>query len=110
MPPLGLPLDPHRDIGFATVFVQLQNQQDTQQTMTLQAIEILTEPEQQLQPFDFEPQIIALKPLEHAVIDLHLRNRSGYSASSLVKAVVHYQIGQQPLAMVASPAVAIERL
>lgn len=109
VPPLGLPLDPDREIGFATVFVHLENQLDTQQVITFQAIEILAEPEQQIQPFDFEPKKIALKPLEHAVIDLHLRNRNGYSAHGLVKAIVHYQIGQQPSAMVASPAVAIER-
>jgi hypothetical protein len=109
LPPLGIPPQPQPDVGFATVVVRLANQQETHQSVTLQSLEIRSEPEQQLEPFAFTPQRIGLKPLEHAVLDIHLRKPALFLAKDRVKAIVRYQIGPGPVLTVASEAVTIER-
>lgn len=109
LPPLGLPPNPNREIGFATVVVHLDNPQDARQVVTLEAIDILSEPEQQPQPFVFKPRTLELKPMERSVVDIHLSNRTGFPAKGRVKAFVRYHLGSGPVATVASEAVAIER-
>ncbi|MFN7677318.1 MAG: hypothetical protein ACK5QW_01825 [Cyanobacteriota bacterium] len=107
--PLGLPPDPHRAIAFATVVVRLDNQRPSPQAVTLHAIEIRGEPQHHLEPFAFTPRIIDLKPLERAVVDIHLSMRTGFLAQGPVKAIVRYQLEQEPEVSVASEAVPIER-
>jgi hypothetical protein len=109
LPPLGLPPDPQRDRAFATVFLRLENPREIRQTLTLEAIEIRSDPEKQLEPFAFEPRVLALQPLEHAVIDIQLSKPAPYRAKDRLRAIVRYRLGDQPEAMVASDAVAIER-
>jgi hypothetical protein len=109
LPPLGLPPKPDRDLAFATVFVTLANQLETNQSVTLHALEIRTEPGQQPDPFAFTPQTVELKPLEHAVLDIQLRKPTLFLAKDRVKATVRYQVGPGPVLTVASEAVAIER-
>lgn len=109
LPPLGLPPDPQRDRAFATVFLRLENPRETRQTLTLEAIEIRSDPEKQLEPFAFESRVLALQPLEHAVIDIQLSKPTPYRAKDRLRAIVRYRLGDQPEAMVASDAVAIER-
>ncbi|MFN9644156.1 MAG: hypothetical protein ACK6BG_03285 [Cyanobacteriota bacterium] len=109
LPPLGLPPDPQRDRAFATVFLRLENPRAIRQTLTLEAIDIRSEPERQPEPFAFEPRVLALQPLEHAVIDIHLSKPTPFRAKDRLRATVRYRLGDQPEAMVASDAVAIER-
>jgi len=94
-PPLGVKPDPTRDIGFASVFLSLENHQETNQTITIQNIEIRNVSDNQLQDFSFESKEIELKPLENSVIDIHLTNKTGYLGQDQVKAIVTYQIGDQ---------------
>jgi len=107
--PLGIPPKPDRDLAFATVFVTLANQRETNQSVTLHTLEIRTEPEQQREPFAFMPRTVELKPLEHAVLDIHLRKPTVFLAKDRVKAMLRYQVGPGAVQTVASEAVAIER-
>lgn len=110
-PPIGLMPEPNRDIGFASVFLNLENHQENSQIIAIQNIEIQNASEQRL-PFNFEfnfaPQQIELKPLENSVIAIHLTNRTGYLGGDLVKAVVTYQIGDR-VTKVVSKAVEVNR-
>ena len=94
-PPLGVIPQTNRDIGFATVFLQLENPQQTNLNIFLKNIEIRNVSDRQLQAFHFSPQEIQLKPLENSTIDIHLANKIGYVGKDLVKAIVTYQIGKQ---------------
>lgn len=109
LPPLGIPLDPARDTCFATVLLQLSNPLNAAQKLTVKTIEIVGEPDKRVYPFPFKPQVIDLRPLENAVVDLHLAGRTGFAGTSRVKAVVHYQVGSDPMATASSEAIAIER-
>jgi len=71
----------------------LENHQEKNQTIIIQNIEIYSVADNQLQPFAFTSKQIDLKPLENAMIDLHLTNKTGYLGQGRVKAVVTYQIG-----------------
>ena len=106
--PIGIDPDANRDIGFATVFLNLENHQEKNQTITIQNIEIRSITDNQIQPFAFTSKQIKLHPLENAMIDIRLSNQTGYIGKDRVKAVVTYQIGDR-LAQVESNNVDIER-
>ena len=95
LPPLGIPPQRNRDIGFATVFVSLENHQMKNQTVIIKKIEVRNVSDHKLQSFSFQPKQIELKPLENSVIDIHLTNKMGYSGKDQVKAIITYQIGSQ---------------
>jgi len=95
LPAIGIRPDTNRDIGFATVLITLENHQEKNQTIIIQNIEIYSVADNQLQPFAFTSKQIDLKPLENAMIDLHLTNKTGYLGQGRVKAVVTYQIGDR---------------
>lgn len=109
LPPLGIPPKVDRDLAFVTVFVKLANQRDIHQSVTLQALEIRSEPEQQHEPFVFTPRTVELKPLEHVLVDIHLRKPTVFLAKDQVRAMVRVQVGREPVATVVTEAVAIER-
>jgi hypothetical protein len=94
-PPLGISPQPNRDIGFASIFVNLENHQDINQSVTIQKIEIRNIGDNRLQFFTFESRRIELKPLENSVIDIQLTNKTGYVGQGKVKAIVTYQVGNQ---------------
>lgn len=85
----------NRDIGRATIFISLENYQKTNQTVTIQNIEVRNSSDSFLQPFVFELKQIELKPLENSAIDIHLANKTGYVGQDRVKAIITYQIGDQ---------------
>ncbi|MBD2319219.1 MAG: hypothetical protein ACLBM1_04615 [Cuspidothrix sp.] len=95
LPSIGIRPDANRDIGFATVLLTLENHQEKHQTIIIQNIEIYSIADNQLQPFGFTSRQIELKPLENAMIDIHLSNKIGYFGQGGVKAVVTYQFGNQ---------------
>jgi hypothetical protein len=95
LPPVGIPPQPNRDIGFATVFISLENHQQKNQTVIIKKIEVRNVSDRKLQSFSFQPKRIELKPLENSVIDIHLTNKIGYAGKDRVKAIITYQIGEE---------------
>jgi len=108
LPPLGIPPQADRDIGFATVFFSLENHQMKNQTVMIKNIEVRNVSDHKLQSFSFEPKQIELKPLENSVIDIHLTNKTGYSGKGQVKAIITYQIGEE-VNTIESQAVEVDR-
>ncbi len=108
LPPIGIPPQPNRDIGFATVFLSLENHQEQNQRVTIQKIEIQNASDNQSQPFHFERRQIELKPLENSMINIELSNKTGYVGQDLVKAIVTYQIGGE-VNVIESEPVAVDR-
>jgi hypothetical protein len=106
--PLGINTQRDRDIGFASVFIRLENNINSNQVVTIQNLEVVNVNDGKLQPFDFRPQQIHLNPLEYATLDLHLTNKTGYVGQDKVKAIVTYQIGDQVNIAESAP-VAIDR-
>jgi len=106
--PLGLPSQADRDIGFASVFLNLENSQEQMRLVVIKNVEIRSTLNDQLQSFNFEQRVIHLNPLEHAVIDIHLSNKIGYVAQGEVSAVVTYEIDGRAHVM-RSEAVEVER-
>jgi hypothetical protein len=108
-PPIGQPPTPNRDIGFASVFIRLENPVQENSKITIQGIEIVNVTDNQFQSFSFYPQEILLKPLENSQQVFHLKNKTGYMGQDKVKAVVTYQIDNQ-VSFVTSEPVEINRL
>ncbi|WP_017653410.1 hypothetical protein [Fortiea contorta] len=92
-PPMGEPLNPHRDIGFASVFIRLTNLQASDAKITIKNIKIVNSFSGKLQEFNFSPQKIILHPLENSEQVFHLKNKTGYSTTAPMQAIVTYQIG-----------------
>lgn len=95
LPPLGVPVDAQRNIGFASLFIRLENPQETLVTVTISKIEIRNSSNGQLQDFQQTPQVIQLKPLENSELAFQLTNKSGYAGKDKVKAIVTYRIKDQ---------------
>lgn len=108
LPPLGIPPQKNRDIGFATVFVNLENHDLKNKTVIIKNIEVRNLSDHKLQSFSFQPKQIELKPLENSVIDIHLTNKTGYSGKDRVKAIITYQIGEE-VNKIESQAVEVDR-
>ncbi|MEY2911626.1 MAG: hypothetical protein RLZZ184_935 [Cyanobacteriota bacterium] len=95
LPPLGVPIDPQRNIGFTSVFLRLENPQLTSVTVTVTKVEIHSLSSEKLQNFQHSPQEIQLKPLENSEVVLQLTNKSGYIGRDKVKAIVTYKIAEE---------------
>lgn len=94
-PPDGVPSQANRDIGFASVFLSLENPKEENATLKINSIKIGNASNGQLQAFSQPPQEIHLGPLENAKVAFHLTNKTGYLGQDQVKAVVTYQIGEE---------------
>jgi len=90
--PSGIPPQLDRDIGFASVFLSLENYRETNKIVTIQNVEIQNASDSKMKHFDFKPRLIELKPLENSIVDIHLRNKTGYDGKYLVKVIVTYKI------------------
>lgn len=108
LPPLGVPIDPQRNIGFASVFLRLENPQVTPVTVTVTKVEIRNLSNEELQSFQQSPQEIQLKPLENSEVVLQLTNKSGYIGRDQVKAIVTYKIAEET-SIIESKAVEVSR-
>jgi hypothetical protein len=108
LPPLGVPIDPQRNIGFASVFLRLENPQLTSVTVRVTKVEIRSLSNGELQSFQQSLQEIQLKPLENSEVVLQLTNKSGYAAKDQVKAIVTYQIGDK-ISIIESEPVEVSR-
>lgn len=89
-PFIGRPPTANRDIGFADVFLTLENQAQADTTITIQQIEIHDVATGKVYLTSKAPQTIQLKPLENSVNDFHLTNKIGYPNPARVKAVITY--------------------
>lgn len=107
-PPIGQPPTPDRDIGFASVFVRLENNKQTVSKITITGISIVNA-NNQIEDFEFFQKEITLRPLENSEHVFELRNKIGYFASDRVKAVVTYQIDNQ-VSFIDSEVVKVSRL
>ncbi|KYC38654.1 hypothetical protein WA1_36375 [Scytonema hofmannii PCC 7110] len=107
-PPVGHPPTLNRDIGFASVFLRLENLQEANSQITIQNIKIVNVSHGRSQNFSYSPQKITLRPLENSEQAFHLKNKTGYVGTGKVKAVVTYQIGERVNAMTSAP-VEVER-
>ena len=94
LPPGATP-NLNRDIGFASVFMSLENLQEVDATLIVRNIEIRNTADNRLQIAQSSPQKIVLKPLEKSEEVFHLTNKTGYSKNNKVKAIITYQIDDQ---------------
>ncbi len=111
-PPLGRPsrqrpAQTDRPIGFAEVFIRLENPSEQDLQIRLQRIDILSQ-DGQRQPFTSEAKEIRLRPLENAEHLIRLTNLSGYSSPQPVRAVITYSL-QGKTYRAETVAVAIDR-
>ncbi|WP_407897705.1 hypothetical protein [Scytonema sp. NUACC26] len=106
--PIGQPPTPNRDIGFASVFLRLENPLEANYQVTIQNIKIINVSNGRSQHFSYSPQKITMRPLENSEQAFHLTNKTGYVGTDKVKAVVTYQIGERVNAMTSAP-VEVER-
>lgn len=107
-PPPGKAPTSNRDIGFASVFIRLENTQEKDTNLIIKSIKIQSVADGSLQMASQYPQEIRLKPLENSENAFHLTNKTGYSRQGQVKAVITYQLGDQVSVIESSP-VEVER-
>lgn len=103
LPPLGIPQNPNRNIGFASVLVRLENHQTKNNTLTLKKIEIREVKTGKIQPFNWKSQTIELKPLENSELLFQSANKTGYSLPEKMKAIITYQINGQTRVIESEP-------
>lgn len=94
-PPVGVSPAANRDIGFASVFLRLENTNKEDATLIVKTIQIQNIADNSIQMASKSPQSIHLKPLENLENAFHLTNKTGYSGQDKVKAVIIYQLGDQ---------------
>ena len=95
LPLVGTLPQTNPEVGFASIFLNLENHQEQNQIIIIQNIEIRNKSDRYLQDFPFQVQKIELKPLENSIISIHLTNKTGYVGQDQVLAIVSYQIGDQ---------------
>ncbi|MEH2412925.1 hypothetical protein [Nostoc sp.] len=95
LPPLGIPHNPQRNIGLASVFIRLENPETNSVTVKISQVEIHNLLDGKLQNFQSQYKEIELKPLENSELVVELTNKSGYTGHDRVKAVVTYHIENQ---------------
>lgn len=110
MPPKGVRPQPNRDIGFASVFLRIENLHKKDTTLIIRNVEIRNVSDNTLQVFSRPPQEIhsipeeiRLTPLANAEIGFHFTNKTGYFGQDRVRAVVTYQIGEQVSVVMSDP-------
>lgn len=84
-----------RDIGFISIFLNLENHHTVSQNVEIQNVEIYNGSSQPLRSFVFEPRAVTLNPLEHSQLVFHLSNKTGFSEQEQVKAIVLYKVQEQ---------------
>ena len=105
----GSPLQPNRDIGFASVFVRIDNPKEENASLIIQSIEVRNASNEKVQMASQASEEIQLKPLEHYENVFPLTNKTGYSGRDRVKAVITYKVKEQ-VQVIESPPVEVDRL
>lgn len=108
LPPLGVPQQPNRDIGFASVFIRLENPQAKNAIFLLKKVEICNASTGKIIMISQQPQEIRLHPLENSENTFHVKNKTGYGETNKVKAVITYEVNSQTHTIESAP-VEVER-
>jgi|GEM_PF-2889312 hypothetical protein len=106
-PPIGTTVKSNVNIGFASVFLSLENQNLADANFVIKSIEIRDISNNSLQDFKSSCQTVKLKPLENSTVAFHLTNKTGYKMGK-VKAIIKYQLGQQ-IKVIESGAVGVDK-
>lgn len=93
--PAGVKPDRDREIGFASIFFELENKLPQATTVTIQTIEVRDAFTGFVQLKTAQPQTIQLKPLEIFASNVQLTNKTGFGGFGKVKAKVTVQIGDR---------------
>jgi|ERR671933_143326 dissimilatory sulfite reductase (desulfoviridin) alpha/beta subunit len=101
--PVGVSDQANRDIGFASVFLRLENPKQVDEKLIIQKIEIRKISDGKIQIASQSPQEIYLRPLENSEKVFHLVNKIGYSGKGKVKAIITYQLGNKTYAIESPP-------
>ncbi|TVQ20468.1 MAG: hypothetical protein EA367_08550 [Leptolyngbya sp. DLM2.Bin15] len=101
-PPDGLPPRADRPIGFASVFLYLENPGLEDVTIVLETIEIQTV-DGQPQAFEFSSTDIRLRPLEHSELVFHLSSTVGYCGDGPVQVIATYRVGDRHYHLTSEP-------
>jgi hypothetical protein len=104
----GQPPKADRDIGFADVFWQLENQRETEQTVVIEQIQIQDAATGRVYMTTTAPQTIRLRPLESVAQDFHLTNKTGFSGQGAIQAIVRVKIAGQSTVLTSS-AIRVDR-
>lgn len=91
---LGVSHRNDRPIGFASVFLSIENPVEDEYQLVVQSIEVIDAVTGSVLLCQTAPQTIHLMPLEHTTGDVHLTNQTGYAATQTVQAIAHYQVIQ----------------
>ncbi|MBD1927213.1 hypothetical protein H6F74_13290 [Trichocoleus sp. FACHB-90] len=94
-PPVGVSPAANRDIGFASVFIRLENTKEEDAYLIIKSIQIQNVADGSIEMASKSPQPIHLSPLENSENAFHLANKTGYSGQDKVKAVILYELGDQ---------------
>jgi hypothetical protein len=94
-PPDGVMPKGDREVGFADVFLSIENLKQEQINLVVKQIQILNASTNQVQLTTQHPTKTHLQPLESSVNDFHLTNQTGFKGSKSLKAVITYQVGNQ---------------
>ena len=102
-PPVGTPSEANRDIGFASLFLRIDNIKEENASLTIKSIQIQNVTTGNIQMATYSSQEVSLKPLENSEKVFHLTNQTGYTEQGQVKAIITYQIENQVLVIESSP-------
>jgi hypothetical protein len=86
--PIGQPPIANRDIGFADIFLQLENHQAVQTTVVIAKIKIQAVATGRVYMATTTPATLNLGPLEYSAQDFHLTNKTGVAGTGAVQAIV----------------------
>lgn len=84
-----------RDVGFADVFLSVENLKQEQVNIVVKQIQILDAATNRVQLTTHHPIKVQLHSLESSVNDFHLTNKTGFKGVKTLKAVVIYQVGDR---------------
>jgi hypothetical protein len=96
--PIGQPPTADRDIGFADIFLHLENQQELDQSIVIEQVQIVDAKNGHVYMSTQAPQTIRLRPLEYVAQDIHLTNKVGFTGKAGVQAIVTYKITHDNIA------------
>ncbi len=92
IPTIGEANTPDRPIGFASVFLTIENPVNAEQSLVLETVEVVSVETREVFFTQPEPQTITLMPLENMELDVQLQNQRGYPATEQVRAIATYYI------------------
>ena len=108
-PPVGQPLSTDRNIGFADIFLQLENHREVPAVVLIEKIQIQAVTTGRVYMALTAPQTIHLRPLEYSAQDFHLTNKTGFAGQGAIQAIVTLNIADQSITLT-SPALSVDRL